>query len=97
VDFVLYDPRTTAIVGIIELDDPSHRRRERRRRDRFLNESLSSAKVPLLRIKTAKAYDLTALRNSIAQISARNSNSPFPTPLDSQNFPLMQHQTRLSP
>ena len=40
VDFVLYDPWTSGIAAVIELDDRSHDEPQRRRRDRFLNEAL---------------------------------------------------------
>jgi hypothetical protein len=57
VDFVLYDPWTCGIAAVVELDDRSHDDPRRRRRDRFLNEALSSAGVKLLRVKAASRYD----------------------------------------
>ena len=88
VDFVLYDPRTTAIVAVIELDDRSHRYRQRRLRDLFLTESLRAAGVPLVRIKAASAYDSTQLRETITQaVSAKAA------PSDST----MQHLAEISP
>jgi hypothetical protein len=66
VDFVLYDPQTTAIAAIIELDDRSHRLRDRRNRDRFVNESLRAANVPLLRVKAAWRYESAEIRDAIA-------------------------------
>ncbi len=52
IDFVLFDKKTTIIMACIELDDPSHDRSERKRRDVFVNKALDSAGVPLLRILT---------------------------------------------
>jgi hypothetical protein len=63
VDFVLYDPWTTAIVAAVELDDRSHDEPERRRRDQFLNEALSAAGILLVRVKAASRYDSQSLRH----------------------------------
>ena len=67
VDFVLFDPETTAILAVIELDDRSHALHERYRRDLFLNQALHGAGVPLLRVTAAAWYDLTELRGKIEQ------------------------------
>lgn len=60
-DFVLCDWSSTDIVMAIELDDRSHNRRHRRTRDKFLNEALSSAGVPLVRFQAAAKYDATEI------------------------------------
>lgn len=65
VDFVLYDPWTSGIVAVLELDDRSHGEPQRRRRDRFLNDALSAAGVVLLRVKAARRYDTHRLRELI--------------------------------
>ena len=52
IDFVLFDKNTTKIRLCIELDDTSHDKPERKRRDVFVNKALDSAGVPLLRILT---------------------------------------------
>ena len=49
-DFVLCEPKSLSLVGVIELDDRSHRRRNRQRRDEFFDEALASAGLPLLRL-----------------------------------------------
>jgi hypothetical protein len=64
-DFVLYDPETTAVVLAIELDDRSHARRERRVRDDFVDEVLAACGVVLLRVRAAAAYDVAALQTRI--------------------------------
>ncbi len=63
-DYVLCD-HDLKIVLAIELDDPSHNRKDRQERDIFLEWACKSAKMPLLRIKTAKSYDVGDLRRSI--------------------------------
>jgi hypothetical protein len=56
-DFVLCDHRSTEIRLAIELDDRSHDRASRRKRDDFVNQALAAAGVPLLRIQAAARYD----------------------------------------
>lgn len=65
-DFVLYDWRTTRIMGAVELDDSSHQRPKTARRDALVNEILRSAGVPLLRIRAARAYELPTLKEQLA-------------------------------
>lgn len=55
-DFAVCDPRTLQVVGVIELDDSSHREASRRRRDEFVDAALSSAGVPIVRIPAQRAY-----------------------------------------
>jgi len=64
-DFVLCHPETTEIVMAIELDDPTHELDDRRERDVFLDNAMEAAGVPLLRVKTAKRYDVSALRDEL--------------------------------
>lgn len=65
VDFVLCDYRTTEIVAAIELDDRSHDRPARRRRDTFLDAALNAARIPLIRIRAAARYDLATLEQTL--------------------------------
>lgn len=55
IDFVLFNQKTTEIVLCIELDDSSHSRKDRRRRDIFVNNAMKTANVPLLHITTKDA------------------------------------------
>ncbi len=71
VDFVLYDYQTTAILAVIELDDRSHLQPHRRKRDRFLDASLRSAGVSLLRVRAARHYNLLDLRTGILAILSK--------------------------
>lgn len=66
IDFVLHNPQTSSILLCIELDDKSHQRPERIKRDKFLNQALETANVPILRIPVAKGYDLARLEKDIA-------------------------------
>lgn len=64
-DFILYDAQTTRIVAVIELDDRTHERPERRRRDLFVNKTLKDVGVTLVRILAANRYSPEALRARI--------------------------------
>lgn len=65
IDFVLCDPDTLEVLVAIELDDPSHNRPDRIKRDDFVNQAFKDAAIPLLRIPTADHYDVTTLRSDI--------------------------------
>jgi hypothetical protein len=68
IDFMLVDSDTTAIALAIELDDRTHNQRRRQERDEFVDKAFAAAKVPMLRIPAAAAYDLRALRTQIATL-----------------------------
>ena len=65
VDFVLCDHQTTFIRLAIELDDRSHERARRKDRDAFINQALTAAGVPLLRIQAAARYDSDLIRAAV--------------------------------
>lgn len=64
-DFVLCDPQTLRFVMAIELDDRSHERPERRRRDRFVDQVLAQAGVRLLRFRARSRYCTDEMRRRI--------------------------------
>ncbi len=64
-DFVLCDPRTFAVVGVIELDDRSHQRADRQERDRFFDAAMRKSGVPVLRITARRTYDKQELRERL--------------------------------
>jgi hypothetical protein len=67
IDFVLYDRETFEIKLAIELDDKSHQKSDRQKRDQFVNESFRTAQVPLLRVPTAQRYNANELRQAIEE------------------------------
>ncbi|HEU4760082.1 MAG TPA: DUF2726 domain-containing protein [Dehalococcoidia bacterium] len=71
VDFVLCERRTLAPVLVIELDDSSHRARERRRRDAFVDQALRAAGLPLLRVPVRRSYPPHELADLIRLSLAR--------------------------
>ena len=71
-DFVLCDPRTFAVVGVIELDDRSHQRPDRQERDRFFDAAMRTSGVPLLRVVAQRSYAVLELREAVrASLAAR--------------------------
>ena len=70
VDFAVCDPRTLQIVGVIELDDSSHREARRQRRDEFVDAALVSAGVPLVRIPAQRAYASAEVRLRVSVLFA---------------------------
>ena len=57
VDFVLYEKAGSRLVGVIELDDSSHQLADRQRRDRFVDEALKQAGIPILHQRWLPSYD----------------------------------------
>ena len=57
IDFVLVEAKDLRPLAAIELDDSTHRRRDRRKRDKLLDDLFAKAKLPLLRFKTASTYN----------------------------------------
>ena len=62
-DFVICNPETYEILGVIELDDRSHRESARRQRDAFLDAALTAAKIPILHVPAQRRYSATKLRS----------------------------------
>ncbi len=65
IDFTLCDPFTFKPLVCIELDDPSHERADRIKRDKKVNKIFADINLPLLRIKTERTYNVENLRKII--------------------------------
>jgi hypothetical protein len=63
VDFVLCHPETYEVVAIFELDDSSHNKQDRKERDAFVDQALTSAGIPIHHIKASNQYDPQDLFN----------------------------------
>ncbi|PYJ10404.1 MAG: hypothetical protein DME93_11450 [Verrucomicrobia bacterium] len=68
VDFAVSDPRTFEIIGVIELDDSSHGKQSRRNSDRFLDEALTAAGVPFVRIVAQRGYAPAEIREKVSAL-----------------------------
>jgi hypothetical protein len=67
VDFLACDPRTTAIVFAVELDDSSHLLDGRRRRDDFVDQAFAAAGVPIFRFAVRRGYSVQEIRKVIGE------------------------------
>jgi very-short-patch-repair endonuclease len=65
VDFVACHPQTFRVVGVIELDDSSHRASNSQQRDQIKNSALAAASIPILRIPARRVYSPTNLRQQV--------------------------------
>ena len=68
VDFVLCDKSYIAPLLAMELDDSSHEREDRQERDSIVENILSHAGLPLLRIRKGNGYDITRLTAEIEEM-----------------------------
>lgn len=67
VDFVIIDKVTGETMLVVELDDRSHNRPDRKRRDRFVNNVLKDSGVAILHKKYEKYYDENNLKKEISK------------------------------
>lgn len=80
VDFVACDPQTFRVVGVIELDDTSHRAAKRQQRDKFMDAALAAAAIPILHVAAQRTYAVAALRDQ-ARATFFPEAQPPPPPL----------------
>jgi len=80
VDFVLCDPQTTAPLLVIELDDRTHQNERQSRRDRYKDDALHAAAMPICRIPAQIAYDPIDLAQTIDRLLNPQPVAPHPTP-----------------
>ena len=62
VDFVLCDKNTLQIQYIIELDDPSHERPDRKKRDIFVDQTMEKCGYKILHFKTGQNWDFSMIQ-----------------------------------
>ncbi len=72
VDFVLCNAHTLDVIGVIELDDSSHKRESQRRGDELKDKALGAAGVPMVRIPAQRGYTPAEIRERIAPLFASN-------------------------
>lgn len=65
VDFVLCDAVEIGPRLVVELDDSSHGRADRRARDRFVDAALRAADLPILHVPWQRRYDVERLAREI--------------------------------
>jgi hypothetical protein len=80
-DYVLVHPVTLAPVCAIELNDKSHSRDDRSKRDQMLSKIFDKAEFPIIWIKAARSYDKSEILGEILQATAPKQNvTPTSTP-----------------
>ena len=67
VDFLLVEAQNLRPLAAIELDDSTHRRGDRRKRDALLDDLFQKAELPLLRFKTASAYSPRSIQAQVEE------------------------------
>ncbi len=65
-DFVVCHPETTKPLLVVELDDQSHDRADRKDRDGLVDQACESAGLPIVHVRAAAHYDATRLAVDIA-------------------------------
>lgn len=71
VDFVVMDLLTGTPIMVIELDDRSHSRSDRRERDALVDRVLREASIPLVRFKPFGKLDIRPHLSGSEQVSSR--------------------------
>jgi hypothetical protein len=67
VDFVVVRRETMTPVLVVELDDKSHDKADRRERDKFVNEVLASISLPIMRWPALSSYNMGELTQVLRQ------------------------------
>jgi hypothetical protein len=68
VDFIVCDAITMKILFGIELDESSHKRKDRMERDAFVEKVFESSHLPLIRINTRESYSTNELKNKFESV-----------------------------
>jgi hypothetical protein len=71
IDFVLCAKDNLAAVCAIELDDRSHEKTNRQKRDQNIADMLNAASLPLVRVKAQAAYAVQGVRNEVDRALGR--------------------------
>lgn len=67
-DYVLCEAKSCAILAVIELDDRSHDRPDRRKRDAFVDAVMKAASIPILHIPVQARYDVRTLKADLRPV-----------------------------
>ncbi|KAF0178687.1 MAG: topA [Limisphaerales bacterium] len=67
VDFVLCHSASLEVAGIVELDDRSHDRADRRKRDQLIDQAFTEAGLRILHIECQPSYSQPETRRIILQ------------------------------
>lgn len=73
IDFLLVDKKTYLPAICIELNDSSHNKGSRKKRDILVDNVMASAAIPMIWIKAKRSYDLNELTTSIFEHTQTNT------------------------
>lgn len=76
VDYVICHPHDLAVLCVVELDDPSHRRPERQARDALVDSVMASAGIPILHVPTQPDYDVRILQEMLDDLLPHDAVAP---------------------
>lgn len=65
-DYVVCDRSTLEVISVVELNDKSHKRTKRAKRDAFLRDACASAGLQLLEFEAKSNYSVSEVRNRLA-------------------------------
>jgi hypothetical protein len=70
-DFVVCSADVLRPLVVIELDDRSHERSDRRERDRFVDQALAAAGLPVIHVRAQASYNAAQIGAQVAQAMGR--------------------------
>jgi hypothetical protein len=73
VDFVLCDRKTLEVRAVIELNDRSHKRKDRAERDELVAGAFADSGVPLRMVKARRSYSVADVRRIVNEIEVEMS------------------------
>jgi hypothetical protein len=76
IDFALCKRDDLSLLCAIELDDSSHKRRDREDRDDFLENALNAAAIPFIRFAARASYNVQEVREEIGKATGLDLQSP---------------------
>ena len=88
VDFVVCGKEDLLILGVIELDDQSHKIAKRQERDRFLDSAMNAAGISILHIQAQNAYSISDIREQLQnsfEFLTNKAEPELPTPVKDSN------------
>jgi len=65
VDFVACSPADLSVQFVVELDDASHQRQDRKERDAFVDEVMQACGIPIFHFPARRAYSVEDLRKAL--------------------------------
>lgn len=67
-DFVIVHPDTMEVIAAIELNDASHKQKDRAERDKLVRDAMKSSNIPLIEVPAGKSYDMKNLFKLLAPV-----------------------------